>query len=141
MDKATLRVEAADDLVSLVVSPSTTYPLEPWRTYVPTLPMLWSTVAPVILQSGAVHVSATQSASTQSAYGFGQNMRFIVERKANFCSRDSALDDEDKMRESLGADLTSSVGFPVKSATNLKRVLVSAIADPDPASLLAVMPK
>jgi hypothetical protein len=98
-------------------------------------------VAPVILQSGAVHVSATQSASTQSAIGLGQNMRFMVERKATFCSRDSALVDEDKMRASLGADFTSSVGFPVKSATNLNGVVVSVMAAPAPASLLAVMAK
>ncbi len=93
--------------------------------------MLCSTVAPVILQSGEVHVSATQSASVQLANGFGQNMRFIVERKATFCSRDSAFENEDKMRKSLGADLTSSVGFPVKSATNLNGVVVVSMAAPE----------
>ena len=86
-DKATLRVEAADDLVSDVPSPPpssamTTYSLEPWRTYVPNFVVLCSTTAPVILQSGASHVSATQSASeVQLAIGFEQNMRLIVERE------------------------------------------------------------
>lgn len=45
------------------------------------------------------------------------------------------------MRKLLGADLTSSVDFPLKSATNLKFEVVVAIEAPVPASAVAMMPK
>jgi hypothetical protein len=132
-DKATLRVEAADDLVSDVPSPppppppSTTYSLEPWRTYVPNFFVLYSTTAPVIVQSGAAHVSATQSASAvQLAIGFEQNMRLIVEREDIFCCKDSSLTDLTETRVSLGADEVDRVDPPLKSALNLNAVVVVA---------------
>lgn len=84
MAKAALRVEAADDF-GVEVSDGAWISFEPWSTYVPNFLVLCSTVAPVILQSGAVHVSSTQSASVQLAIDFGQNMSFAVERKATFC--------------------------------------------------------
>jgi hypothetical protein len=133
-DKATLRVEAADDLVSDVPSPPplpppssamTTYSLEPWRTYVPNFVVLCSTTAPVIVQSGAAHVSATQSASAvQLAIGFEQNMRLIVEREDIFCCKDSSLRDLTETRVSLGADEVDRVDPPLKSALNLNAVVV-----------------
>ena len=113
-----LRVDAADDWEEelLSLSTMTTNPLEPWSTYVPNLVVLCSTVAPVILQPGAVHASSTQSASEQLAIGFGQNMRFIVERKDIFCCTDSTLRDFTETRLSLGADEVCRVDAPVKSA-------------------------
>jgi hypothetical protein len=134
-DKATLRVEAADDLVSDVPSPpslpppssaTTTYSLEPRRTYVPNFFVLCSTTAPVIVQSGAAHVSATQSASAQLAIGFGQNMRLIVEREDIFWCKDSSLRDLTETRVSLGADEVDRVDPPLKSALNLNAVVVVA---------------
>ena len=135
-DKATLRVEAADDLVPDVPSPPplpppssavTTYSLEPWRTYVPKFFVLYSTTAPVIVQSGAAHVWATQSASAvQLAIVFEQNMRLIVEREDIFCCKDSSLRVLTVTRVSLGADEVCRVDPPLKSALNLNAVVVAA---------------
>lgn len=102
-----------------------TYSLEPWRTYVPNFFVLCSTTVPVIVQSGAVHVSATQSASAvQLAIGFEQNMRLIVERKDIFCCKDSSLTDLTETRVSLGAEEVCRVDPPLKSALNLNAAVV-----------------
>ncbi len=99
MEKATLRVEAADLEEEVSDVASITNPLEPWSTYVPNLVVVCSTVAPVILQPGAVQASATQSSSVQLEI-FGQNMSCIA-RTYIFCWTDSTLRDLTEKRVSL----------------------------------------
>ena len=101
--------------------------------------MVCSTVAPVILHSGAVHASATQSGSVQLTNGFGQNMRFFVERTDILGCRGSTLRDLIETRESLGADEVCRVDAPVKSAVNLNALVV--VATSLPALFLAKIPR
>ncbi len=104
----------------VVVPPEPFTSSEPWSTYVPNFLVLCSTVEPVILQSGAVHASSTQSVSVQLAIdGFSQNMSFGVARTDILGCRGSTLRDLIETRESLGADEVFRVDAPVKSAVNL----------------------
>ena len=129
MEKAALRVEAADlEEESSDAASIGAYPLEPWSTYVPNLVVVCSTVAPVILQSGAVQASATQSSSVQLEI-FGQNMSCIA-RTYIFCCTDSTLRDLTETRVSLGAEEVFRVDCPVKSAENLNALVVVATAVP-----------